>query len=914
MTTSTTISASEESSSGCWSFGAWQLFEADQRLRAGEAEPVDLDRSAYGVLRYLLLHSGEVCTTEELLSAGWPERVVSTNSVAKCISRLRRTLGDAQAELIRLVHGYGYRLTGEVRYQPGGAGSSPGELRLDLQPGESVPHRPGWRLQARLGRGSCGEVFSALGEAGLESRAYKFALGEDGLRALKREVVLHRLLQDGPKPPDCVLPLLDWNLEAPPFFVATPYMWAGNLATWAEHDSRLNRSTRTERLEWCAQLCEAVELLHATDIAHRDLKPENIYPVETAGGGRRFLLGDLGAGAGLLPPGIDALGLPIGQATQVGHADSQDPASPGHRYVAPEVLAGHAAGQRADVFALGVLCAQLLAGDLRMSLAPGWEERIGDPLLCADLAEAAHIDPKRRLGSAGELAERLRSLEARREAAAQRQREAEELTQSKARVQRLRRRWRVTSAIAGTAVLALSISVWMGLRAETAQREAERNAERAVALRHFLSRELLSQADPYSVAQSDNGNPRLVEAMQRAAERIDQVFANDNEAAAYVHMAMSGVFDSWTDYRRAMQHSRRAIDLLAPAQTTRPLELAEAGLLLCAQGRMAGDLSASQVGCDSALKAESEALGAARLKTRVEAAKLEFELGHCQQAIAELSDALARAGHEITEDWYSEALWFRGLCHAQLAHFTEARADFEALLQWRERANDLPLDRAWTHSDYAETLTIEGDFEAALEHIEKSAPVFESIFGPEHHYSKFGDFLRARIAFWSGDAASAVALFEGVYQAELRDLGREHLWTLQTLAELLWAKAAAGLIDEVQPIFIAERDRSLQALGDRLQQRSALAEIWARTALLLGDLDTAEAEIERAQQDTQASLPATHPRHALVQCLRGELALARGEVLIAREQAARCAEKLSGLPEDNYRRRWAADLRARIEA
>lgn len=913
MTPPTPSSAPAETASGCWYFNAWQLYEADQRLQTDGAAPLELDRSAYGVLRYLLLHAGEVCTTEELLAAGWPGRVVSANSVAKCISRLRRALGDAEAELIRLVHGYGYRLVAEARYRPGESSDAEGSPQLDLKPGESVPHRPRWRLQARLGRGGCGEVFSAASEDGDSPRAYKFALGEDGLRALKREVALHRLLQERPNPPECVLPLLDWNLEAPPFFVATPWQEAGNLASWAEHSRRLADSTRAERLEWSARLCMAVEALHAVDIAHRDLKPENIYPVESAEGGLHFLLGDLGAGAGLLPPGIDALGLQIGQATRLGNSDPEDPASPVHRYIAPEVLAGHAAGHRADVFALGVLCAQLVAGDLRMSLAPGWEERIGDPLLSADLAEAAHIDPKRRLGSAGELGERLRSLEARRETARRRLREAEELADAEARVERLRGRWRVSMAIAGSALLALSISVWMGLRAETAQREAERNAERTEAVRDFLTRELLSQADPYSNAQSDNGNPRLVDAMQRAAEHIDRVFEEDRETAANVHMAMSSVFESWTDYSRAMNHSRRAIELLGAAPATASLALAEAGLMLCAQGRMAGDLAAAQLGCETALQKELSVLGAARPQSRVEAAKLQFELGNCPRAIADLDELIAIAAGGPKEDWFAEALWFRGLCQAHSANFGDAREDFERLLRWQQESGALPADRAWTHADYAEALTIEGDFELALRHAELAAPVFRSIFGAEHHYSQFEHFLRARIALWSGDPASAIPLYERVYTAELRDLGPEHLWTLQSLSELIWSKAAAGRRHEVSQVFIAERDRSLQALGERRLQRSFFAEIWARTALLLGDLDTAAVEIERMQQDSEATLPASHPRHALVHCLRGELALAQGDTRLAREQAARCEEKLTTLPETNYRRHWLSELQARLD-
>ncbi|MFN7783127.1 MAG: hypothetical protein ACK5PG_10380, partial [Lysobacterales bacterium] len=502
--------------------------------------------------------------------------------------------------------------------------------------------------------------------------------------------------------------------------------------------------------------------------------------------------------------------------------------------------------------------------------------------------------------------------ETRREAARQRLREAEELAGAEARVQRLRRRWRVASAIAGSALLALSVAVWMGLRAEAAQREAERNAARTAAVRDFLAHELLAQADPYSKAQSDNGNPRLVEAMRRAAERIDTVFENDAQTAADVHMAMSSVFESWTDYRRAMHHARRAISLLEVGQQAPGLDLADAGLLLCAQGRMAGALGASQEGCNLALHVEAAALGDARLKTQVEAAKVKSELGQCQQAVADLDDAIARAGSAHTEDWFSKALWWRGLCHAQLGNSSQARANFEGLLEWQDRAQVLPLDRAWAHADYAEILSNEGDFKLAIQHVEKAEPVFVSVFGPDHHYSQFGHFLRARVALWSGDPQGSIALFERVHAAELRELGPEHLWTLQTLAELLWAKAAAGRIGEVQPIFIAERDRSLQALGQRLPQRSAMAEVWARTALLLGDYQTAATEIERMRKDAEASLPGSHPRHALVYCLRSELALAQGDRDAAGAHSLRCSEGLASLPEDNYRRRWLRELQDRI--
>ena len=64
--------------------------------------------------------------------------------------------------------------------------------------------------------------------------------------------------------------------------------------------------------------------------------------------------------------------------------------------MAPEVIAGEMPTQRSDVFALGVLVYQLVVGDLRRSIAPGWEADVGDELLCEDIALAAAANPERR--------------------------------------------------------------------------------------------------------------------------------------------------------------------------------------------------------------------------------------------------------------------------------------------------------------------------------------------------------------------------------------------------------------------------------------------------------------------------------------------------------------------------------------
>lgn len=896
-------------SCGQWTLGAWRLSDLDQRLQPSEGEPVQLDRSAYGVLRYLLLNAGEVCTTEELLAAGWPGRVVSANSVAKCISRLRRILSDADASLIRLVHGYGYRLACAVHYRPGPASVTRDSTDHDLRPGNPLPHRPEWSLEERLGRGGCGEVYRAISQAGSGPRAYKFALGEDGLRALKREVAMHRLLHEQPEASCCVLPLLDWNLEAPPFFLATRWMAAGNLTSWAENSCRLSNSSIIERLEWSIQLCKCVDALHAADIAHRDLKPENIYPVEAEDGSLRFLLGDLGAGAGMLPPGIDSLGMPIGQATRMGQAGCEDDNSPGHRYIAPEVLSGHAAGIRADVFALGVLCAQLMAGDLKMSLGPGWEERLRDPLLCADLAEAAHIDPKRRLGSAGELAERLRSLEARREEARKRQHEANELASAHAREQRLRRHWRVSSAIAGSALLALSVSIWMGLRAEAAQREAERNAARTAAVRDFFTEALLSQADPYERAGSRDLT--LLDALAHATKEIDAYFEGDSDSAAEVHLAAAEIFDAWSNHDKAVEHSSRALEHLGKVEVPAGARSARLHRRLCAHARLAGRIEQAESACATAIALERALHGEASAPTRVEASKVEFEAGRCETAIAQLSALLDSQTAAPQTRWYREAFWFRGLCRAQWGEFEAAASDLSRHVELAASANASALDQAWAKADLAEVLVMAGEFERARPMLDASEAEFLASLGRTHPHSLMATYQRGRIALWSGSPAPL--LYRQVIDSWEKELGPEHAWTLYAHTEWVWALAAAGQLEEAGSQLRIIIDRTLPRLGDHGQKRSFFRDAWARTALLVGDLDTAAAEIEAMQRDSAASLPDAHPRRALVHCLRGDLALAEGDLGAARGHAARCAQELSAIPENNYRRRWLRELQTRID-
>lgn len=899
------------SARGVWLFEGHELDEPSRTLLTPEGESHALDRSAFLVLQYLLLHAGQLCSHDELLLAGWPRRRVQSNSLAKCISRLRNVLRDEAGERIRLTHGYGYLLAMPCSYRAG-------QTLLEPPPslpkaGVEVPGRPDWTLLRHIGSGACGEVYAASHVAGLPPRAYKFADGEAGLRGLKRELALQHYLRLEHPALDVLLPVVDAQLTHAPYFLATPLQLQGNLVEWAEHDDQLRRLPRERRLALALALCEAVAGLHATGIAHRDLKPQNLYVLESSEG-FRILLADLGAGAGTLPPGVEGTGVPIGQLTREGVLEA---GSGPERYLAPELLAGSAATMQSDLYALGLLIYQIMVGDLHRTLAPGWEALLADPLLARDLAAAANQDPLARPATAGLLLERLQSLDARRSAEAEAARlDALSWELAQARV-RARRRWQQLLAVVGiasVAILGLLVSTSQYLGARAAQREAERARELAEreartsqAVLGFLNDTLLAQANPWSDGE---GDPESKTLLRRAAQGIDQRFAGEPASAAAVHEAVAEAWEGWGEHALAMRHSRRALDLLGTLEAPMPATRAKLLRGLCRQARLGQQLDEAERACEAAASIERAIDGRVGPVLLVEQAKLRFEQGRCAETLALTASLSPPASAAPPPVWMREARWFRGICFGRLEDFSAARGEFDAVLDgpWDlSRRRDRML-RAWIDMDYAEALIGEGDFPAALRHVESAQQVFDALLGHSHPDLRLADYYRARIALWSETPAAAITPYQRVLEHWSRELGRDHLWTLYTETELLWAQAASGppadAVPGLRQHLEAVRQRSLPVLEGRLPQRSFFAEAWAWTAWHLGDPALALAEVSRARADTLAALPAGHSRLATLACVEALALHQRGDRERAQAQLRTCSGGLSRFPADNHRQRW----------
>ena len=94
------------------------IFEPTGGVLTVGSRSANLRPRTASVLRYLLDHAGEVVGKEDLLSEVWPDLVVTENSLAQCVSEIRRELGDAQETLLKTLHRRGYMLEARVLRAP----------------------------------------------------------------------------------------------------------------------------------------------------------------------------------------------------------------------------------------------------------------------------------------------------------------------------------------------------------------------------------------------------------------------------------------------------------------------------------------------------------------------------------------------------------------------------------------------------------------------------------------------------------------------------------------------------------------------------------------------------------------------------------------------------------------------------
>ncbi len=279
--------------------------------------------------------------------------------------------------------------------------------------GQLIPRRDNWILERRIGAGGFGEVWVATHRKVGTPRVFKFCFDAEHLRSLKRELTLFRLLREALGDRPDIAKLHDIQLDKPPFYLESEFTELGNLADWAESQGGIEQLPLTTRLDLMTGACDAVAAAYSVGVLHKDIKPSNILIYDGADGSPCPRLCDFGISILTDRSQLERHDITISGFTEV-LPDGAGSSQTGTRmYAPPETLMGEPFTIQGDVYALGVLLYQMVAGDLKRPLAPGWEADVADPLLREDIASAVAGRPEDRLGSASELAQRLRTLDER---------------------------------------------------------------------------------------------------------------------------------------------------------------------------------------------------------------------------------------------------------------------------------------------------------------------------------------------------------------------------------------------------------------------------------------------------------------------------------------------------------------------
>lgn len=259
-----------------------------------------------------------------------------------------------------------------------------------------------WELRELTELGPFGEVWKAVNPRVRERApvSLRFFTSPAATRHLREKAasVLDRVTLLGRVPG--IVPLQEIHLFADPPCVQYPYLQAADLVSlvleWREMGASINPYEVSDLIY---QIAQTVGGLHAlpSPIVHGNLQGANILLMTDATGRRRCLLANLGLGAwvgGTVTPGSTP-----GSTLSAGcHSDPSrdDP---------PEV--------RDDVYALGVLWYQLLAGDLSRPRPGGssWRRRLvarGMPSALVELLESCFDDEAdARPADCGSLAEAI---------------------------------------------------------------------------------------------------------------------------------------------------------------------------------------------------------------------------------------------------------------------------------------------------------------------------------------------------------------------------------------------------------------------------------------------------------------------------------------------------------------------------
>ncbi len=359
-----------------YEFGPFRL-DPTERILARAGDILSLTPKALDTLIVLIENSRHVVTKDELMARVWPDIYVEEANLAQHISMLRKVLGEREdgGQYIETVPKRGYRFVisvQKVRYTPTQADiktrfshtltTDRKNDRSPLKDTAAVPGSPApsgeaisvsvgtrlgrYKILSRIGVGGMGEVYLANDtlldrKVALKILAPQFTQNQDWLKRFFREARAASALNH----PN-IITIHEIGQEGGIHFIASEYIEGKTL----RQQLAMGRMDVDKAVNVAVQVASALVAAHTAGIVHRDVKPENLM---------------------LRPDGyVKVLDFGLAKMTR---KESNDPSrsqirtDPGIvmgtvNYMSPEQARGLDVDLRSDVFSLGVVLYEMLAG------------------------------------------------------------------------------------------------------------------------------------------------------------------------------------------------------------------------------------------------------------------------------------------------------------------------------------------------------------------------------------------------------------------------------------------------------------------------------------------------------------------------------------------------------------------------
>ena len=655
-----------------------------------------------------------------------------------------------------------------------------------------------WRLLRELGRGGMGVVYLAerTGEQFRQRAALKLVHGGLGSAEVLARFRRERQILAGLSHPHIARLLDGGRAEDGRPYLTMEYVEGRPLTDYCRE-----RALDVEaRLRLFVAICHAVQHAHGRLVVHRDLKPSNILITEA--GEPRLL--DFGIAKLLAKDEAETTLTRAGLALMT------------PQYAAPEQLCGETVSTATDVYALGLILYELLAGrhpyrernGLGGSGEPAPRREPPRPsLAAADRALSRRLtgdldtivlmalreEPSRRYGSAEALARDIDRHLAGLPVSAR-----PDTFGYRARKFAGRHR----SGVAVSAVAALLLIAFAVTMAEQAQRTA-RQRDRAERVSKFLV-ELFSVSDPLK-----GGNATAREILDRGARRIERELAAEPEVQGDLLDTIGNVYFRIGVFDKARQLLERSVDVrtrVLGANDSRTLSsMNTLGNVLVRAGRFDAGIRLFR----QTLERQRRSLGAdheATLKTMNDVAFWLGFMGRWREAEKLHRDVLERRRRRYGE-LSGQTVWSvsdLGVVLMNQGRFSEAEPLLEQAIRiWRHiRAPGDPdsFKEALFRSRLASLYQGQRRYAEAEKIFVDALANIRRVMGPENDHTISAMKDLAVLYSVTGRHADSEKLLRKTLEVSRRVLGPRHIDTLQTPYWLAVVQAAQGRLEEAEKL------------------------------------------------------------------------------------------------------------------